>query len=107
MAGLVDEDEDPEDDKEDTDGEERIHPRAVVAEARVRVSAARTVSRSRAGLSGWPSSTRSMTSAIRPKVMRPSRKAATATSLAALKAAGKVPPRRAAAIPSPKARKAS
>ena len=48
-----------------------------------------------------------MISLMRPKGIRPSRNAATATSLAALNTAGEIPPARPAATPAPSARKTS
>ena len=71
----------------------RLRPRDLRQLARASRSASRSSSRSRAGAPSTRPSTSSTSAAMSRKPMRPSRNAATATSFAALKAHGNVPPR--------------
>ena len=91
VAELVHEDEQPEPDDRDEDRHAATSPRS--AARRASASAATRSSRSRAGAPSTCSSAAATVSAISGNRIRPSRNAATATSLAALYAHGKVPPR--------------
>src|SRR5437899_6928661 len=95
---LVHEDEDAE---HHGHGGERQEHATSRARRRASASAASTAASDPASLAWCASSTRAMVSAIRPNRIFPSRNRVTATSFAALKAVGAVPPTRAAARPSP------
>ena len=92
MSRLVHEDQDAENDDQGQDGQQHYCLTLCRASSRAHRSAARTSSTEPAGAGACESSTRSMVSLIIPNGIAPSRKAATATSLAALNTAGAVPP---------------
>src|SRR5712692_11946987 len=89
------------------DRADRQEHAASSASRRASASAESTVASDAAGTGCQRSSTRAITSAMRPNVILPSRKRATATSFAALNAAGAVPPVTPAARPSAYARNRS
>src|SRR5215218_3019791 len=101
VAAFVQEDGQHEGEDEERDAEQAGHrfPRVVIrsstsvrARSRDRRSVTSTASRSRSSGGRWRSSTSVTTSAMPRNGSRPARKAATASSLAALTAAGAVPP---------------
>src|SRR5829696_414655 len=103
VAAFVQEDGQHEGENEERDAEQAGHrvPRVVIrsatsvrARSRDHRSVASTASRSRSSGGRWRSSTSVTTSAMPRNGSRPARNAATASSLAALTAAGAVPPRR-------------
>src|SRR5690606_8972029 len=105
VAELVDEDEDTEDDDRREDRDQHRPATTSRAMALARPSASSRAPRESIGAGSCASSTRSITSGMRRSGSSPSRKLATATSLAALTTAGAVPPARPASTPSRKAGK--
>src|SRR2546422_460843 len=88
----------------DRERDQRQEHAASRASRRASASVASTAASDPASPGRCASSTRAIVSAMRPNRIRPSRNSSTATSFAALNAAGAAPPATAAARPSPYAR---